>query len=107
VKIIAQASQKLPSNLLILSSPMYKMEMEQDSEFIKVFGYFHITETTNYDVIKATPIPKKVNNNTFLSMDISTQFMAIDYNHQRYFEMSDYKFENSISIQANTYLCAS
>lgn len=105
IEILQKVSKKLPSNLIILPSPMYKMEIKQVQGYIHIFGYFHISETTKYSVIKATPIPRKINEDTYISVDISTKFLAIDYNNQKYFEMTDYKFENSIPVMDNAYLC--
>lgn len=104
--MITKLSQKLPSVMVILPSPVYKMDIRQNTETIEIFGFFHITEVTNYDVIKATPIPTKLDNGTFMSLDISSQFVAIDYYHQKYFEIPDNKFEASIPINENVYLCS-
>lgn len=105
-EIISTASGKLPSTISILSSPVIQMMVEHSQDYIHIFGYFVIAELTEFTTIKVTPVPLKIENGTYWTLDVPSELLAVDYNSQTYFELTKEEFRSSIKLSTNKYLCS-
>ncbi|KAL3274047.1 hypothetical protein HHI36_015466 [Cryptolaemus montrouzieri] len=76
------------------------MEIEQDDRFIKVYAHLHIIENDKFEVIKRTAVPMKKQN----SIQVLTPSLDVNYNTQKYFEISNDQVFQAISIGQNTYI---
>ncbi|KAL3268118.1 hypothetical protein HHI36_007245, partial [Cryptolaemus montrouzieri] len=88
-KIVQTVSRNLPATLTVLSKPIQKIEIEQDDQFIKVYAHLHIIEYDKFDVIKTTAVLMKKHNGTFVGIQVSTHFLAVNYDTQKYFGISN------------------
>ncbi|KAL3279792.1 hypothetical protein HHI36_017300 [Cryptolaemus montrouzieri] len=103
-KIVRTISRNLPTTLTVLSKPIQKMEIEQDDQLIKVYAHLHIIENDKFEVIRTTAVPMKKQNGTFIGIQVSTPFLAVNYDTQKYFEISNDQVIQAISIGGNLYL---
>lgn len=103
---IAVASRNLPHNIKIISYPVLHTKVQHSKEFIHVFGFFIITEVNDFLLLKITPIPLKITQEAYWILDISSGFLAVDYNTQLYFQLTEEELHNCHSIQTDTYICS-
>lgn len=105
-EILNSASTKLPSNLEIVSYPVIKTELKSSNHDICLLSYFVITEVTSFMLIKINAIPLKIDNHKYWMLDIPQDILSIDYNTQRYFQVSEDKLRRSILIKKDIYVCS-
>lgn len=105
-QIIETPSKSLPSNVEILSFPLLDTKVRADAQNIYIYGYLAITEKPDFILLKVTPIPLYVTNQSYGIMEISADVIAVEYNSQVYFQISDSELQNSIKIKEDRYLCA-
>lgn len=95
---------RMPTNLKIYPTPQNRIEIQKINSTIKVFGYFYIIENEIHNLIHVTPIPNKVGDAEFAIHEIKTPDLAINYNGQSYFELSQTQLQECIK-ESDTYLC--
>ncbi|KAL3283771.1 hypothetical protein HHI36_017941 [Cryptolaemus montrouzieri] len=67
-------------------------------------AYLHIIVNDKFEVIKTTAVPIKKQNETFVGIQVSTPFLAVNYDTQKYFQTSNDQVFQAISIGENTYI---
>lgn len=105
--VIAEANTKLPSNLQIIQAPLMATTVEHTQDEIQIFGYFIIQDIADFTLMKITPTPVKIENNSYWTLDVPSSILAVDYNDQQYFLLSDEEYEACISTLKNSYVCSS
>ncbi|KAL3279626.1 hypothetical protein HHI36_017131 [Cryptolaemus montrouzieri] len=103
-KKVRTVSRNLPTTLTVLSKPIQKMEIEQDDHIITVYVHLHIIENDKFEVIKITAVPMKKQNGTFVGIQVSNLFLAVNYDTQKYFKILNDQVFQDISIGGNTYI---
>lgn len=105
-KVIATSTKVLSSNIEILPTPLLRTKVRVDPDHINVYGYFAITEKPDFVLLKVTPIPLRITNQSYWIVEVPTDVIAVEYNSQVYFQLSDEELRESISIKEDTYLCS-
>ena len=105
INIVTEATKKLPSNLQILSVPLLSTKMEITEKYIQVFGYLPIAETSDFTLMKVTPVPLKILNGSYWTLEVPNEIIAVDYNSQLYFQISDSDLRNCWQREDHNYLC--
>ncbi|CAH1114773.1 unnamed protein product [Psylliodes chrysocephalus] len=105
-EIIASANQKLPANLRIRSSPTINIALENIDKEIQIFSSFVILDISNYELIRVTPTPFYLANGSYYLLDISRNLIAIDYNNNLYFELSEEEINHCIPVPNHQYICS-
>lgn len=103
--IIQSTNSKLPSNLEVIF-PVLRMKVEDDETYIRIFGYLPIADVTEFDLMKITPTPLRVENGFYWILDIPNEFIAVDYNTQLYFQIATDEFKSRILTPDNKNLCS-
>lgn len=103
---ITVASKNLPHNIKIISYPVLYTDVKHSKEFIHVFGFFIITEVNDFLLLKTTPIPLKITQEAYWILDVSSDFLAVDYNSQLYFQLTEEELHNCHFIHQDTYICS-
>lgn len=103
--VIKTVSAKLPTNLCIVERPSSRIEVKHNGTHITVSGFLHIMESSAYDLIKITPVPYRINKNEYAVAEVSSSFLAVDYNNQQYFEVSDTELGACNLLKKYTFLC--
>ncbi|KAL3280936.1 hypothetical protein HHI36_004163 [Cryptolaemus montrouzieri] len=104
--IIEEAQLKLPSSLRILQTPIMKTPVQHISNEILMKVHFSVSEFTSFDLIKVTPIPLKITKTSYWISKEPRTVLAVDYNTQIYFELTDDELKSSIPLTANAFLCS-
>lgn len=104
--MVTSASNKLPTNINILPTPILRTKVEHHLKNILVYGYFLMTEMAEFVLIKATPIPLRIENDSYWVLDLTKEIIAINYNTQLYFQLNEYELKNSIALDVNQYICS-
>ncbi|KAL1488863.1 hypothetical protein ABEB36_014658 [Hypothenemus hampei] len=102
-EIIIQANHKLQNDVEVLSHPMYKTGVDHSEENIHIYGYFYITEKTEFLLVKT---PQKIEKNRYWTFDIPNEILGIDYNSQRYFMEPTKEFSRNIRIHEHSYIAS-
>ncbi|EFA12583.2 hypothetical protein TcasGA2_TC001822 [Tribolium castaneum] len=105
-KLIAEAHRKIPPTLSIISDPIIKMSFESDDQNLHVFTHFLLVGISNFTLIKVTPVPLKVQNNSYWIFDVKKEIFAVDYSLQLYFELTAEDLRDSIQLSSNDYVCS-
>ncbi|CAH1101873.1 unnamed protein product [Psylliodes chrysocephalus] len=105
-EIIASANQKLPANLRILSSPTINIALENTDKEIQILSSFVILDISNYELIRVTPTPFHLANGSYYLLDISRNLIAIDYNNNLYFELSEEEINHYLPVPNHQYICS-
>ncbi|XP_031342802.1 uncharacterized protein LOC116170471 [Photinus pyralis] len=61
---------------------------------------------TVYVIMKVTPIPIKIENSTFWTLNVNEEMLAVDYNNQLYFEISNEEFKDCLQTNKHNFICA-
>jgi len=101
---IDKTSRTLPTNLKILPRVIRRMELVSKNDTTNLYAYLPIIDTQQYQLIKATPVPKK-ENNTFFAIHISYQHLAFNYDSQTYFELTEQEVSEALKINSSTFIC--
>ncbi|XP_031359034.1 uncharacterized protein LOC116182632 [Photinus pyralis] len=56
--------------------------------------------------MKVTPIPIKIENSTFWTLNVNEEMLAVDYNNQLYFEISNEEFKDCLQTNKHNFICA-
>ncbi|XP_031346826.1 uncharacterized protein LOC116173472 [Photinus pyralis] len=104
--ILSEAEKKMPSNVRVLAHPVLRVAVKQTDTHIHVQGFFLVAEITEYVIMKITSIPIKIENTTFWTLESINGVLAVDYNNQQYFEMTNEEFKESIKIAKHKFVCA-
>jgi len=106
IDAIDKVERKIPSDVKVLPEPIWKMEYVKDHENIQILMFLFIVQKMPYDLIKSTPVPIKREDEIFIEPIISTPLLAVEYNSQKYFELSDQQFEMSTQMaNKGTHIC--
>ncbi|KAL1488666.1 hypothetical protein ABEB36_014466 [Hypothenemus hampei] len=103
-EIIIEANHNLQNDIEVLPHPMYKTEVDHSEENVHVYGYFYITEKTEFLLVKATPTPQKIEKDRYWTFNIPNEILGIDYNSQRYFTEPTKEFSRNIQIHDHLYI---
>jgi len=103
---LKEINRKLPSNLEVLSAHATKTSITQNISHFQIFGYFPIIDKSEFNLIKATPIPLKMTNNCYWTLEITNNYIAIDYNAQTYFQLTKEEFEQCPNLEHHLFLCS-
>jgi hypothetical protein len=99
-------NQQLPPNLQTLYKPEERIIIEFEEKKILISGFIRLIETSKFELIAASFIPQRVDNNTFATSLSETKFLAINFNDQRYFQTGLTELAKFINAQTQAYLCA-
>jgi len=105
-RLTLNITKGLPSGVQIHLNSTSTTELTYEADTINIFGYFYLMDGTPYQIIAATPIPKRVENNIYITLDIGHPMVAMDYNHQIYFKLSSMELQEAVKIKPNVYLCS-
>ena len=97
-------SFKLPNNVQIWPNPVVKTTYSQINDSIVVMGYFVISETAEYTLMKLTPTPLHIRNNTYWTADVTNNFLAVEYDLQLYYEMTESEYANSLKVDNHIFI---
>ncbi|GJQ72246.1 hypothetical protein Trydic_g3337 [Trypoxylus dichotomus] len=103
-EIVSLSSKKIPQNLRILSMPLLNTKVVRNQDMLCVFGYFPVIENTDFVILKVTPIPLRIESNSYWIFHIPTEVIAVDYNSQLYFSLSKEELVSSIVLEDNVNL---
>ncbi|CAH0555145.1 unnamed protein product [Brassicogethes aeneus] len=104
-RILNDVRRKLPPTLNILTEPVLKTTMRTTNESFQVFSHFLLVGTTNFTLMKVTPIPVKISNTSYWEPDVTVPFLNVDYNRQLYYGLNENEFKSCILTSANEYVC--
>ncbi|KAL3285687.1 hypothetical protein HHI36_000219 [Cryptolaemus montrouzieri] len=96
--IIEEAQLKLPFRLRILQTPILKTTVQHISNEILIKVHFAVSEITSFDSNKVTPIPLKIPKTSYWVLREPRPILAVDYNTQIHFELTDDKLKGSIPL---------
>ena len=105
-EVISIAAAKLPSNIRIISYPILRTKIEHTKNYIHVYGYFILTEINEFVLLKTTPIPLNITQGSYWILNIPNEILAVDYNSQLYFQLTEKEFKESIHIGQELYICS-
>lgn len=94
--IIASANKKLPSNLKIIQQLLIDTKIAENATHIQVYAYFPIQEVTKYTLLHVTAVPRKNADGSFQSIEVNKSYVAVDYNNELYFDMTQTEFKNCL-----------
>ncbi|XP_050303261.1 uncharacterized protein LOC126741032 [Anthonomus grandis grandis] len=104
-KILQKANEKLPSHLKIRQVPIKTSLQEEGRQWAKIFTHFAIEDISDFNLLKVYPTALHVENNSYWSLDIPNDILAVDYNNQQYFELSHNELTACIH-RSSHYLCS-
>jgi len=103
---LERISQKLPSNLEILQTPVINTLVNITTRNIWIDTYFIIQDVTSFALSKITPLPYKITKNRIWMPEIQHNILAISYDTQMYFPIDSEELQKSIKLPAHTYICS-
>lgn len=105
-KAIQAGKAKIPTSLDILDYPIIKMEVKRSAKSITIFSYLLIIDRTEFDTMKVTPTPLKVENGSYWIFNTPNKVLCVDYNNQHYFELDDAEFKMCVNLNNHKYVCS-
>jgi Pao retrotransposon peptidase/Protein of unknown function (DUF1759)/Family of unknown function (DUF5641)/Integrase zinc binding domain/Putative peptidase (DUF1758) len=105
-KLRNNLNQQLPANLQTLHKPEDRIDILKKDNTIIIAGFIRLVETSTFDLVAASFIPQRINNNTFGTSLPETKFLAINFNDQRYFSTELKDIEKCTPLQKRSYVCA-
>lgn len=103
---IHKINSKLPSNIIVEHQPNKEMQITFSADDIVIHGFLNLKETSKFKLVAATAIPERSKDNKFTAAFTVTHLVAIDYNHQRYFNTTVEEVEKCVNQPQNTHLCS-
>lgn len=103
--IIISANKKLPQHLTILATPLLQTTYELSETTFFTNGHFLIIDVTEYEIMRITPTPLKITNHHYWTLKTSTNIIAVDYNAQTYFELTEEEFQKCMKITEHQLVC--
>lgn len=102
-KIISSAN--LPPNLTILPDIILETKIRRKGNAIYIYGSFPVIDKSNFTLLEVIPVPLEIKGNSYLTLDIPNEIIAVDYNKQLYFYLTDEDLSKSVRLQGDIYLC--
>ncbi|CAD7076837.1 unnamed protein product [Hermetia illucens] len=94
----------LPPSLQINHQPNAATQTSYDQQKITIQGYLPIFDVHHYDLIQASAIPQRLNNNLFVIPEIHEGILGLNYDEQLYFEISREELDNSFALNTTSYM---
>lgn len=103
--VINDINNKLPSSLEVIQEPVMEIIGRREDKAIHISTYFFIQEIEEFSLSKVTAIPSNPENDTLTMLVLPDNLLAINFNSQLYFEVSNHEFEKCKKKTSNSYLC--
>uniref|UniRef100_A0A1A9W982 Envelope fusion protein n=1 Tax=Glossina brevipalpis TaxID=37001 RepID=A0A1A9W982_9MUSC len=101
ITLINNTESVLPPNLKVSHIPMNRIDMLHTAEELLLSGYFQIIETTKFEVIQPTAIPKRIENTLYAVLQIKPNPLAVD-DLQLFYELNQYDIDSVNTVLDNT-----
>ena len=103
-KQLESMASRLPSTIQVWPSPVLKTTVEQNNSHIMVYGHFLISEEATYTLLKVTPTPLKMSGEFYWTMELTNNFLAIEYNQQLYYELKEDEVMSSLQMDHHVFI---
>ncbi|GAB0100150.1 uncharacterized protein DMENIID0001_161450 [Sergentomyia squamirostris] len=100
-----EAEKKTTPGFTILKNPAIAAKFKMTNESLSIYIYFNIVETSSFELLRVTPIPRQVENDTFIIQKIPHSLIGINHHDEKYFTTDDDNINNCKEIQERKYLC--
>ena len=85
-------------------TPEDRAEIRTSLDTLTIFGFFEIASSNIFELVHITPIPLQ-KNGTFVIPTVNYRTMALNYNHQVFFELNEAQLAACHLIKEKRYLC--
>uniref|UniRef100_A0A1A9X079 Uncharacterized protein n=1 Tax=Glossina brevipalpis TaxID=37001 RepID=A0A1A9X079_9MUSC len=92
----------LAPNLKVSHIPKNRIDMLHTAEELVLSGDFQIIETTKFDVIQPTAIPKRMEYTLYAVLQIKPNPLAVNYDLQLFYELNQYDIDSVNTVLDNT-----